>query len=95
MSKLNKPGKNVANDIRAVAAKREQELGVSANGNLQFKKEPLQMLYELTVSALFGKVRSTSPVTNWFVNSASKSLLLWTWVLTTSSQTLLFTLEVK
>ena len=55
MSKLNKPGKNVANDIRAVAAKREQELGVSANGNLQFKKEPLQMLYELTVSTLFGK----------------------------------------
>ena len=44
MSKLNKPGKNVVNDIRAVAAKREQELGVSANGNLQFKKEPLQML---------------------------------------------------
>lgn len=55
MSKLNKPGKNVVNDIRAVAAKREQELGVSANGNLQFKKEPLQMLYELTVSTLFGK----------------------------------------
>lgn len=55
MSKLNKPGKNVANDIRAVAAKREQELGYSANGNLQFKKEPLQMLYELTVSTLFGK----------------------------------------
>lgn len=55
MSKLNKPGKNVTTDIRAVAARREQDLGYSANGNLQFKKEPLQMLYELAVSTLFGK----------------------------------------
>ena len=55
MSKLNKPGKNVVNDIRAVAAKREQEVGYSANGNKQFVKPALQMLYELTVSTLFGK----------------------------------------
>mgnify|MGYP002777096297 CR=1 FL=1 len=55
MSKLNQRGKNVTTNIRAVAAKRGEQLGYSANGNLQFKKEPLQMLYELTVSTLFGK----------------------------------------
>ena len=55
MTKLNPKGKNVSTNIHTVAAKREQTLKVSANGNLQFKKEPLQMLYELTVSTLFGK----------------------------------------
>jgi 60 kDa SS-A/Ro ribonucleoprotein len=55
MSKLNTKGKNVTTNIRTVAARRGEQLGVSANGNLQFKKEPLQMLYELTVSTLFGK----------------------------------------
>ena len=44
MSKLNSRGKNVTTNIRAVAAKRDQTLAVSANGNVQFKKEPLQML---------------------------------------------------
>ena len=44
MSKLNPAGKNVTTNIVAVAAKRGQTLAVSANGNLQFKKEPLQML---------------------------------------------------
>lgn len=55
MSKLNPSGRNVTSDIRVVAANRGQTLAVSANGNLQFKKEPLQMLYELTVSTMFGK----------------------------------------
>lgn len=55
MSKLNPKGKNVTTNIVNVAAKRGQKLGLSANGNLQFAKEPLQMLYELAVSTLFGK----------------------------------------
>lgn len=38
-----------------VAAKNNLEIGVSGNGNLQFKKEPLQHLYEIVVSSLFGK----------------------------------------
>ena len=41
--------------VQAVAAKHNLQVGVSANGNLQFKKEPLQMLYELAVGTLFGK----------------------------------------
>lgn len=41
--------------VQAVAAKHELKLGVSANGNLQFQKEPLQHLYELAVSTMFGK----------------------------------------
>lgn len=55
MSKLNKPGKNVTTNIKVVAANRGQDLGYSANGNLQFKKEPLVLLYELVVTTLFGK----------------------------------------
>lgn len=55
MTKLNKTGKNVTTNIRVVAAKRGETLGYSANGNLQFKKEPLSMLYELAVTTLFGK----------------------------------------
>lgn len=55
MSKLNPTGRNTTTNIRVVAANRGQELAYSANGNLQFKKEPLQMLYELTVSTMFGK----------------------------------------
>lgn len=55
MSKLNQPGKDTTTDIIAVAARHNQQLAFSANGNLQFVKEPLQMLYELTVSTLFGK----------------------------------------
>lgn len=55
MSKLNKRGTNVTTNIRTVAAKREQELGHSANGNLQFKKQTHQMLYELVVTTMFGK----------------------------------------
>lgn len=54
MSKLNP--KNVrSTNIVAVAAKRGEKLGFSANGNLQFKKEPLQELYELVVMTMFGK----------------------------------------
>lgn len=54
MSKLNP--KNVrSSNIVAVAAKRGEKLGFSANGNLQFKKEPLQQLYELVVMTMFGK----------------------------------------
>ena len=54
-TKLNQRGKNVTTNIRAVAAKRGESLGYSANGNLQFVKTPLQALYETAVSALFGK----------------------------------------
>lgn len=55
MSKLNPKGKNTSTNIVAAAQKTGQKLGFSANGNLQFVKEPLQMLYELTVSTLLGK----------------------------------------
>jgi 60 kDa SS-A/Ro ribonucleoprotein len=55
MSKLNQPGKSRSTNIRQVAAERQVELAVSANGNLQFKKEPLQMLYELVVQTMIGK----------------------------------------
>lgn len=55
MSKLNRSTKGTNVNIVKVAAKTGQQLGYSANGNLQFKKEPLQHLYELTVSTLFGK----------------------------------------
>lgn len=55
MSKLNPTNKGTNSNIVAVAAKTGQALGFSANGNLQFKKQPLQHLYELTVSTLFGK----------------------------------------
>jgi len=54
-TKLNQRGKNVTTNIRAVAAKRGEQLGYSANGNLQFVKAPLQALYEVAVSTLFGK----------------------------------------
>lgn len=54
-TKLNPKGKQVNLNIRKVAAKRGEKLGYSMNHNLQFKKEPLQHLYELTVSSLFGK----------------------------------------
>lgn len=55
MSKLNPKAKPVSTNIRVVAAQREQTLGYSANGNLQFKKVPLQMLYELVTTTMFGK----------------------------------------
>lgn len=55
MSQLNRPSKGTNTNIVKVAAKTGQSLGFSANGNLQFNKAPLQMLYELTVSTLFGK----------------------------------------
>lgn len=55
MSKLNKTGKFAVKSIREVAEKRNEKVGYNMKGNLQFKKEPLQHLYELTVSTLFGK----------------------------------------
>lgn len=55
MSKLNPRGQNVTTNIVAVAAKRMQSLVTSANGNLQFKKENEQQLYELVVASLFSK----------------------------------------
>lgn len=55
MSKLNPKSATRSTDIRAVAAQRNVPLAVSANGNLQFKKEPLQMLYELVVQTMLGK----------------------------------------
>lgn len=54
MSKLN-PKSVQPRTVPAVAAKHDLTVAYSANGNLQFKKEPLQMLYELTVSTMFGK----------------------------------------
>lgn len=54
-TKLNQKGKNTTTNIVAVAAKRGQKLAVSANGNLQFKKEPLLSLYEIAVSTFFGR----------------------------------------
>lgn len=53
MSKLNP--KQVTPTVHSVAAKYNLSVGVSAKGNLQFVKEPHQMLYELVVSTLFGK----------------------------------------
>lgn len=53
-TKLNKK-KTTPKTVFQVATAHNLQLGVSANGNLQFKKEPLQHLYELTVSTLFGK----------------------------------------
>lgn len=54
-TKLNRNAKGSTTDIVKVAAKRGQKLAVSANGNLQFAKEPLLELYEITVSTFFGK----------------------------------------
>lgn len=53
MSKLNLKGANRAN-VHAVAAKHDLQVGVSANGNVQFVKEPLQMLYEAVVQTMVG-----------------------------------------
>lgn len=53
MSKLNKAG--IAPTVDVAAAKAGLAVGYSANGNKQFVKPPLQHLYELTVSTLFGK----------------------------------------
>lgn len=53
-TKLNVKNKQ-PNTVQAVAAKHNLQVAVSANGNVQFKKEPLQMLYELAVGTLFGK----------------------------------------
>lgn len=55
MSKLNQKGQDTSSNIQLVAAKRDQSLGYSANGNLQFRKQPMQKLYELAVSTLLGK----------------------------------------
>ena len=55
MSKLNRGGKKPSTNIRTVAAQREEKLGLSANGNLQFVKQPLVLLYEIAVSTMFGK----------------------------------------
>ena len=54
-TKLNPKGKLAVKSIRKVAAKRGEKVALSKNGNLQFVKEPLQRLYELTVCTLFGK----------------------------------------
>lgn len=57
-SKLNKTGKRPTPAYRAPAVRNvplETTLGRSANGNVQWNKEPLQHLYELTVSTLLGK----------------------------------------
>lgn len=53
-TKLNKK-KVQPKTVQQVAAKYGLEVGISSNLNVQFKKEPLQHLYELAVSTLFGK----------------------------------------
>lgn len=53
-TKLN-PRKTTPKTVHQAAARHGMNLGYSANGNLQFVKEPLQHLYELTVGTLFGK----------------------------------------
>ncbi len=53
-TKLNKKP-TAATTVHKAAVKHNLQVGVSANGNLQFKKEPLQHLYELAVGTLFGK----------------------------------------
>lgn len=53
MSKLN-PVVSRPKSVKAVADRHGLELAVSANGNLQFKKQPLQMLYELVVQTMVG-----------------------------------------
>lgn len=55
MSKLNQPGQYVETDIFALAIQRGEQLGLSKKGVVQFAKEPLQHLYELVVSTMFGK----------------------------------------
>lgn len=56
MSKLNPSrSKSRPATAQAVAVKHNLELGVSANGNVQFKKEPAQMLYEVVTTSLFGR----------------------------------------
>lgn len=52
MSKLNKTGSLPT--VEHTASKAGLDVGHSANGNKQFVKPALQMLYELTVSTLFG-----------------------------------------
>jgi hypothetical protein len=53
MSKLNPSG--APRTVHSVAAKNKLEVGISANGNVQFVKLAHQMLYELLVTTLFGK----------------------------------------
>lgn len=55
MSILNQRGQNKPVNIREVAAKRGERIGVSANGNTQFVKQSATKLYELTVSCLVGR----------------------------------------
>lgn len=56
MSKLNtRPHYDNNARVASVAAKHGLNVGVSANGNVQFHKEPAQKLYELVTTALFGK----------------------------------------
>lgn len=59
MSKLNQRGTDVSSNITMVAANRGQQLGYSANGNVQFVKEHQQKLYELAVSTMFGNQSGT------------------------------------
>lgn len=54
MSKLNQKGAS-RTTVQSVAARNNVALEHSANGNLQFRKEPLQMLYEVVVQTLVGK----------------------------------------
>lgn len=55
MSKLNHKGVAKKINITEVAAKRGEQLGTSANGNLQFVKSSSQQLFERAVSTMYGK----------------------------------------
>lgn len=74
MSKLNQKGTSHTNIVQ-VAAQRGQTLGVSANGNLQFRKEPMQLLYETVVQTMIGKdgqLKSGSQLVNMIKENVRK-----------------------
>ena len=65
-TKLNPKNKS-ANTFEKVAAKYNEKLAVSTNGNVQFKKDSTVRLYELAVSTLFGRdtyYRNSSTLVN-------------------------------
>lgn len=60
MSKLNTNTRKQPATVAATAARHGYDLGVSANGNVQFKKQSAQKLYEIATTSLFGTTLGTS-----------------------------------
>lgn len=54
MSRLNKAPRTT-NTVAAAAARNGLQVGVSANGNVQFVKAPAQALYEILTTSMFGR----------------------------------------